>query len=66
MKFNFPIIIIDEDFRSENASGHGIRDLADAHRKRRHRSRWHDQLRRSDFVRATAKPCIGFRAVHRR
>jgi arginine decarboxylase len=30
MKFNFPIIIIDEDFRSENASGHGIRDLADA------------------------------------
>jgi arginine decarboxylase len=30
MKFNFPIIIIDEDYRSENASGHGIRDLADA------------------------------------
>ena len=30
MKFNFPIIIIDEDFRSENASGHGIRDLAEA------------------------------------
>jgi arginine decarboxylase len=30
MKFNFPIIIIDEDFRSENASGHGIRNLADA------------------------------------
>jgi len=30
MKFNFPIIIIDEDFRSENASGHGIRALADA------------------------------------
>ena len=30
MKFNFPIIIIDEDFRSENASGHGIRGLADA------------------------------------
>ncbi|MFA6015830.1 MAG: arginine/lysine/ornithine decarboxylase [Gallionellaceae bacterium] len=28
MKFNFPIIIIDEDFRSENASGHGIRALA--------------------------------------
>jgi len=33
MKFNFPIIIIDEDFRSENASGHGIRDLADALQK---------------------------------
>ncbi len=30
MKFNFPIIIIDEDFRSENASGHGIRALAHA------------------------------------
>jgi arginine decarboxylase len=30
MKFNFPIIIIDEDYRSENASGHGIRDLAEA------------------------------------
>ncbi len=30
MKFNFPIIIIDEDYRSENASGHGIRALADA------------------------------------
>ncbi len=30
MKFNFPIIIIDEDYRSENASGHGIRALAEA------------------------------------
>ncbi len=30
MKFQFPIIIIDEDFRSENASGHGIRALAEA------------------------------------
>src|SRR5512139_2886673 len=30
MKFNFPIIIIDEDFRSENASGLGIRSLAAA------------------------------------
>ena len=30
MKFHFPIIIIDEDFRSENASGLGIRALADA------------------------------------
>ncbi len=33
MKFNFPIIIIDEDYRSENASGHGIRALADALQK---------------------------------
>ena len=30
MKFHFPIIIIDEDFRSENASGLGIRALAKA------------------------------------
>ena len=30
MKFRFPIVIIDEDYRSENASGLGIRALADA------------------------------------
>ena len=30
MKFHFPIIIIDEDFRSENNSGFGIRALAKA------------------------------------
>jgi len=30
MRFHFPIIIIDEDFRSENASGLGIRALAQA------------------------------------
>ncbi len=30
MKFRFPIVIIDEDFRSENASGSGIRALAHA------------------------------------
>ncbi|MDD5296008.1 MAG: arginine/lysine/ornithine decarboxylase [Rhodocyclaceae bacterium] len=30
MRFHFPVIIIDEDFRSENASGLGIRDLAAA------------------------------------
>ncbi|MDY0050727.1 MAG: arginine/lysine/ornithine decarboxylase, partial [Halothiobacillaceae bacterium] len=30
MKFRFPIVIIDEDFRSENASGFGIRALAKA------------------------------------
>jgi len=29
-RFNFPIVIIDEDFRSENTSGLGIRALADA------------------------------------
>lgn len=30
MKFRFPIVIIDEDFRSENISGSGIRSLAQA------------------------------------
>ena len=30
MKFRFPIVIIDEDFRSESASGFGIRALAAA------------------------------------
>jgi arginine decarboxylase len=30
MKFRFPIVIIDEDFRSENTSGLGIRALAGA------------------------------------
>ena len=29
-RFSFPIVIIDEDFRSENTSGLGIRALADA------------------------------------
>jgi len=30
MKFRFPVVIIDEDFRSENSSGLGIRVLARA------------------------------------
>ena len=30
MKFRFPIVIIDEDFRSENISGSGVRALAEA------------------------------------
>ena len=30
MKFRFPVVIIDEDFRSENTSGLGIRALAKA------------------------------------
>ncbi len=36
MKFRFPIVIIDEDFRSENASGLGIRALAQAFEKEGH------------------------------
>ncbi|MDR2881030.1 MAG: arginine/lysine/ornithine decarboxylase [Azoarcus sp.] len=34
MRFNFPIIIIDDDFRSDNASGLDIRSLVEAIRKR--------------------------------
>jgi len=30
MRFKFPVVVIDEDFRSENASGLGIRALAEA------------------------------------
>ena len=30
LRFNFPIVIIDEDYRSENTSGIGIRALAEA------------------------------------
>ncbi len=30
MKFKFPVVIIDEDFRTDNSSGFGIRVLADA------------------------------------
>ena len=30
LRFRFPIVIIDEDFRSENTSGLGIRALAQA------------------------------------
>ena len=30
IRFHFPIVIIDEDFRSENTSGLGIRALAQA------------------------------------
>ena len=30
LRFRFPIVIIDEDYRSENTSGLGIRALAQA------------------------------------
>src|SRR6201991_2196523 len=33
LRFRFPVVIIDEDFRSENASGFGIRALAEAMEK---------------------------------
>ncbi|WP_418320891.1 Orn/Lys/Arg decarboxylase N-terminal domain-containing protein [Piscinibacter sakaiensis] len=35
LRFRFPIVIIDEDFRSENTSGLGIRALAEAIEKER-------------------------------
>ena len=31
MKFRFPVVIIDEDFRSENSSGLGIRTVSYTH-----------------------------------
>ena len=34
MKFRFPIVIIDEDYRSENTSRLGIRALADGRQVR--------------------------------
>ena len=39
MKFRFPIVIIDEDFRSENTSGLGIRALASVHWRRPSKAR---------------------------
>ena len=33
MKLKFPVVVIDEDFRSENISGSGIRDLAESIQK---------------------------------
>jgi arginine decarboxylase len=38
MKFRFPVVIIDEDYRSENASGLGIRALARRSRRRARKS----------------------------
>jgi hypothetical protein len=38
LRFHFPIVIIDEDYRSENTSGFGIRALARPSRRRA--SRW--------------------------
>ncbi len=60
MKFHFPIVIIDEDFRSENTSGLGIRALAEAIEKEGHGGARRDQLRRpvrsSPSSRAAPRP----------
>jgi hypothetical protein len=66
MKFRFPIVIIDEDYRSENTSGLGIRAMAEAFENRRLRGAGRDQLRRLEPVRAAAKPRQRLHPVDRR
>ena len=66
MKFRFPIVIIDEDFRSENTSGLGIRALAAGDRDGRLRGAGRHQLRRPVAVRAAAKPRQRLHPVDRR
>jgi arginine decarboxylase len=65
MRFHFPIIIIDEDFRSENASGLGIRAFADAIQKE-----GMDILGVTSYGDLTSfaqqqSACLGLRALHR-
>ena len=55
MRFKFPVIIIDEDFRSENASGLGIRALAKAIEEEGMEVIGRHQLRRPVEFRAAAK-----------
>ena len=66
MKFRFPIVIIDEDFRSENTSGLGIRALAAGDREGGHRGAGRDELRRPVAVRAAAEPRLRLHPVDRR
>ena len=66
MKFRFPIVIIDEDFRSENTSGLGIRALAQRHREGGHGGPRRDELRRPVAVRAAAVARVGVHPVDRR
>ena len=72
LRFQFPIVIIDEDYRSENASGLGIRALAAAIEKEGFEVLGDDQLRRPVAVRAAAEPRQRLhpldrrRGVHRR
>ncbi len=66
LRFQFPIVIIDEDFRSENTSGLGIRALAAAIEKEGFEVLGDDQLRRPVAVRAAAKPRQRLHPVDRR
>ena len=66
MKFRFPIVIIDEDFRSENTSGLGIRALAAAIEKEGMEILGRDELRRPVAVRAAAVARVGVHPVDRR
>jgi len=66
MKFRFPIIIIDEDYRSENTSGLGIRALAQAIEAEGFEVVGVTQLWRSFAVCPAAKPGQRFHSVHRR
>ena len=62
MKFRFPIVIIDEDFRSENNSGLGIRALADAIERNRWRS-WASLAMATCLNLRNSNPCIGLYTV---
>ena len=66
LRFHFPIVIIDEDFRSENTSGLGIRALAAGDREGGHGGAGRHQLRRPVAVRAAAKPRQRVHPVDRR
>ncbi len=65
MKFRFPVVIIDEDFRSENASGLGIRALARAIESEGTEVLGRDELRRPRRPRAAAVARIGVHPVDR-
>ena len=64
MKFRFPIVIIDGDFRSENASA-----LAFVRWRQSGKAEGmevlRDQLRRSFQFCAATKPCVGIHPVDR-
>jgi hypothetical protein len=66
MKFRFPIVIIDEDYRSENTSGLGIRALAQAIESEGFEVLGVTELRRPVAVRAAAKPGQRLHPVDRR
>jgi len=63
MRFRFPVVIIDEDFRSENASGIGIRVLVKAIEDEGLEVLGATSLRRPDLVRAAAEPGFGVHPV---